>query len=182
MMPRDAPLRVARYYRTIWEGEGLSVHHHVTPRGGVVGTFDPRVKMARSVTILTQSGQTWVFPATVERPLDVVRSGDMGEDDGLPVYPGSSKGLTLRTSDAGQTSFVATYTNNGGLSKNVTFYQREMGARGWQETETPRFEELEEHRTLDFQQGDSRCTINLSPVGEEDQVIVCVVLEGSDGR
>ena len=105
----------------------------------------------------------------------------MGEEAGLPVYPGSSKGLTLSTSDAGQSSLVATYTNDGGLSKNLSFYQREMGSRGWRQLETPRFDELEEHRTLDFEQGNQRCTINLTPVGEEDQVIICVVLEGAHG-
>lgn len=179
----DSPLRVARYYQTVWEQEGLSVHHDVSPSGGVVGTFDPRAKMARSVTILAHGGRTWVFPATVERPLDVARAGDMGEDDGLPVFPGSSKGLTLRTSDAGQgTSLVATYTNSGGLTKNVEFYRREMQSRGWNESEVPSFEELGSDRMLTFQRGDQRCDIDLTSVGEEDQVIVCVVLEGRDAR
>lgn len=178
----DPPLRVARFYQTVWEQEGLSVHHDVSPAGGVVGTYDPRVKTARSVTILAHGGRTWVFPATVERPLDVARSGDMGEDQGLPVYPGSSKGLTLSTSDAGQGSLVATYTNSGGLAKNIGFYEREMRSRGWNEAEVPSFEELEAHRALSFERGDERCSINLTPVGEDDDVIVCVVLEGSDAR
>lgn len=179
---KDPPLRVARYYRAVWEREGLKVHHSVSAAGGVVGTFDPRVKKARSVTILTSRGSTWVFPATVDRPLDAAKAGDMGADDGLPVYPESSRGLTLRTSDDGRGSLVASYSNDGGVSKNLSFYRREMTERGWNEQQTPSFDELEGHRTLAFVRPGERCTINLTPVGDDERrVVVSVIREGDDG-
>lgn len=177
----DPPLRVARFYQTVWEQEGLSVHHDVTPAGGVVGTYDPRVGMARSVTIVTQGGRTWAFPATVERPGAIGTSEELGQSDGLPVYPGSTKGLTLRTTDAGRASVVTSYTNGDGLEKNVRFYRENMIDRGWNESEVPRFEEeLGGHQTLSYERGNERCSINLTPAGEGDQVIVCVVYEGND--
>lgn len=174
----DPPFRVARYYRTVWEQDGLSVHHNVTSSGGVVGTFDPRIKGARSVTIVASGARTWVFPATVERPLDTANPGDMGADDGLPVYPGSASGLTLRTSDHGRESVVATYSNDGGLSKNVSFFREQMSDRGWRETEVPSFDELEGHRALRFVNDGRECTINLTPLEEDERrVVVSVILE-----
>jgi len=174
---KDPPLRVARYYRTLWEQQGLSVHHNVSPAGGIVGTFDPRIKAARSVTILSKGQLTWVFPATVERPLGTAEQGDLGEEEGLPVFPGSRRGLTLRTSDAGRGSLVTTYSNAGGLTKNVRFFRNEMSGRGWREERTPDFEELGEHQALTFERGGQRCIVNLTPIGDERQVVVSVILE-----
>jgi hypothetical protein len=178
----DSPLRVARYYRTVWEQEGLSVHQSVTPQGGVVGTFDPRIKAARSVTILTKGRLTWVFPATVEGPAAAGAPGDLGEREGLPAYPGSTKGMTLRTTDAGRASLVTTYSNDGGLSKNVAFYRSQMSARGWREAQDmPSFEELEGHRLLSFERSGERCSVNLTPLDDDERrVVVSVILEGGD--
>ena len=173
----DAPLRVARYYRTIWEQEGLAVHESVTPSGGVVGTFDPRIGAARSVTILTAQGRTWAFPAVVERPLAAVESGDLGERDGLPVFPGSSRGLTHRSTEGDDRILVSTYSNEGGLGENLAFYRRELLGSGWRAVPSREFEELEGHRVLEFQREGEGLTINLTPVGEEgDQVVVCAIL------
>lgn len=178
---KDPPLRVARFYRTLWEQQGLSVHHSVSPMGGVVGTYDPRINAARSVTIMAKNGMTWAFPATIESPSSAMRSGDLGTEDGLPVFPDSSKGLTLRTTDNGKASTVTTYSNDGGLAKNLRFYQEEMEARGWQPMASEDFEELEGHKALEFSRGPDRCTFNLTPVGERDHVIISVVYEGEDG-
>lgn len=177
----DPPLRVARYYRTVWEQEGLKVHLNVSPAGGVVGTFDPRIKAARSVTILSKAGRTWVFPATVERPLGTVNPGDLGESEGLPVFPGSSRGMTLRTSDVGRESLVTTSSNDGGLSKNLAFFRGQMSTQGWRELEVTDFEELQGHRALSFERDDDRCTINLTPYGDDERrVVVSVILERDD--
>lgn len=175
----DSPLRVARFYRTMWEQEGLAVHQSVTPQGGVVGTYDPRIKAARSVTIFTKGRLTWVFPATVDRPVGAIAAGDLGEREGLPVYPGSSKGLTLRTSDQGRASVVTSYSNDGGLAKNVAFYRAQMAARGWVEREAPTFEELGSHRLLSFEREFERCSINVTPLDDDARrVVVSVILEG----
>jgi hypothetical protein len=177
----DPPLRIARYYQTIWEGEGLSVHQDVSPSGGIVGTYDPRAKLARSVTIVTHGGLTWVFPATVDRPLGVAKAGELVQEAGLPEFPGSSSGLSLRTTDSGKASLVTTSTNSGGLEKNLHFYREEMSSRGWTEVDVPQFEkQLGQHRALAFERGAGRCSINLTPVGDEDQVIVCILFEGGD--
>jgi hypothetical protein len=175
----DSPLRVARYYRAVWEQEGLSVHESVTPAGGVVGTYDPRVRAARSVTILTARGMTWAFPSVVERPVQAVGAGDLGRREGLPVYPGSRTGLTLRT-PGGQgedATLVSTYSNDGTLEENEAFYRRELLADGWRERDSRSFEELEGHRALELEREGQQLTVNLGPVGEEgDQVLVCVIL------
>jgi hypothetical protein len=172
----DAPLLVARYYRAVWEQEGLAVHDNVTPEGGVVGTFDPRVGAARSVTILAARGRTWGFPAVVRRPVDAVRSGDLGRDDGLPVFPGSSAGLTFRSSEGGERTVVASSSNTGGLEENIAFYRRELAADGWQELPEQTFSELGGHRSLELERGAERLTVSLTPVGEGDAVVVCVIL------
>ena len=97
------------------------------------------------------------------------------------MYPDSQQGLTLRTSDQGKQSVVATYTNDGGLAKNLAFYRDEMETRGWNEVDTPRFpEELGKNRSLSFIRGDEHCSINLTPADDEDHVIICVVFEGDD--
>lgn len=178
----DPPLRVARYYRTVWEQEGLKVHHSVSPAGGVVGTFDPRIKAARSVTIVSKAGRTWVFPATVERPLGTANPGDLGASAGLPVFPGSSRGMTLRTSDMGRESLVTTSSNDGGLSKNLSFFRTQMSSEGWQELEVTDFEELEGHRSLSFERGEDRCFVNLTPFGDDERhVVISIILERDDG-
>jgi hypothetical protein len=177
----DSPLRVARFYQTTWEQEGLSVHQSVTPQGGVVGTYDPRIKAARSVTIFTKGRLTWVFPATVDRPLGATEAGDLGEREGLPVYPGSSKGLTLRTTDQGRASVVTSYSNDGGLAKNLAFYREQMASKGWREREAPAFDELGGHRLLDFDRDGERCSVNLTPLDDDERrVVVSVILEGAD--
>lgn len=175
----DSPLRVARYYRTMWEQDGLSVHENVTPAGGVVGTFDPRIGAARSVTILTARGLTWAFPAVVERPVSALASGDLGEREGLPVFPGSTTGLTMRSRDLGGEgeTLVATYSNEGGLEENLAFYRRELAEAGWRELESRDFEELEGHRALELERDGRHLTVNLTPLQEAgDRVVVCVIL------
>ena len=173
----DPPLRVANFYHSQWEQQGLSVHHNVTPAGGVVGTYDPRTRQARSISIVPRGELTWVCPSTVERPLDTARAGDLGEQDGLPVYPGSSQGLTLRGSDDGRGSLVTTYSNDGGLSKNLAFYRQQLTSRGWTEAQLPELEDLENHHALTFRRDNKRCIVNLTPVEESDRVIVSVMLE-----
>jgi len=178
----DSPRRVASFYQTVFEQEGLAAHSTVTSEGGVVGTFDPRVGAARSITILPHRGKTWVFPSVVDRPLDSARRGDMGQAAGLPVYPGSSRGLTLRASDHGAPSLVATYSNAGSLEENVRFYRRELAAAGWQENPMPGFAELEDHQAFGFFRGDEELSLGLTPVdGGGGGVVVSMVLLPRDG-
>jgi len=130
---RDAPDKVARFYRKKWKHGENGQQGYVETSAMAPWQLITRVEDGYLMTVQFQKtdfGGTWGYLAM--SPLPDPKADKPVLARGIPSIPGSQVLSDVGSRDVGQSGHTVLLTNKHNLSSNVSFYRHHYGNAGWQ--------------------------------------------------
>lgn len=159
----DSIMQVANFYIQYWEGLNLFVYKDISSKFGIVSAIDPKTENIASVTMVTKENYTLVFPTLINaKEGKLFTEWPKNIEDKVAIFPHSSKGLFLSSTDNRSNNFALVYYNNEGIEKNLKFIKQRMGELGWKLLSSDSTKEIPNTLSLYFSKGKKLCIINLT--------------------
>ncbi len=130
---RDAPDKVARFYRKKWRHGEDGRQGYVETSAMAPWSLITRVADGYLMTVQYQKtdfGGTWGYLAI--SPLPDPKADKPVLAKGIPSIPGSQVLSDVGSRDVGQSGHTILLANKHSLASNVSFYRHHYGSAGWQ--------------------------------------------------
>ncbi len=127
----DPPDRVALFYARAFAARGVLPVASSSAGFAHVSAFDRRDGLQRFVTAVPQPSRETLVMVGISNPRSPPRFTRGAESASFPVPPDHRAFLAYRSSDASGGAESAQFVSSSSPAEVLSFYRRELGARGW---------------------------------------------------